>query len=422
MTTRPAPPTTHILSSFRLRDFRFLWLASLGFSGGMWVQQVAVGWLVLQMTDSPVALGATQAARMLPSLLFGLTSGVVADRFERRSLLAYVGALSAVSSAGLALLASAGRLELWHVLLLTFVFGSCRAFEWPAAQALIYDLVGPEEALKGVSLNATASRLMGVVSGFAGGALIPAFGPQGALLMMAAGYGIGTVLVLCMRPRPATARQVAARPPFWQTLRGTYQLARSNPRVLGVFLLTCCGEVFAFSHQTVVPLFARDVLRVGPEGLGALTSARALGSVVSSLVLARLAYVPDKMRLLLAHYALYGLGLAAFAASSSFALSLVLMTAIGIAASSLDILQQTLLQLSVGDTERGRAVGFWVVALGFGPLGHMEIGALGALAGPAVALAANATVLLGVFVVAGLIARHHGAVDWMTRAPARPEG
>lgn len=404
-TTQPPPAqTTSLLSSFRLRDFRLLWLSGLGFSGGMWIQQVAVGWLVLEMTGSPLALGAVQAARMLPSLLFGMVAGVLADRLDRRWLLVTIGAVSAAYSLGLAALITSGALQLWHVLALTFVFGAGRAFEWPASQALVYDLVGPDDALKGVSLNATANRLMGVVSGFAGGAIIPLFGPQGSLVLMGCGYAMGTLLLVFIHSggvhRPRTA---AAAPSFGRALRDGYGLARTNRRVLGLFLLTVCGEIFAFSHQTLVPVFARDVLDAGAAGLGALTSARALGSVASSLVLARFAYYHDRTRLLLWHYALYGACMVAFAASTSLPMSVVLMAGVGLAASSLDILQQTLMQLAVRDEDRGRAVGYWVAALGFGPVGHLEIGSLGALAGAPLAMAANGVAVCLVFVVAALL-------------------
>lgn len=391
-------PGPGLLSCFRLRDFRLLWLASVGFSGGMWIQQVAVGWLVLEMTESPLALGGVQAARMLPSLLFGMVAGVLADRLERRVLLALIGAVSTLYSGGLAFLITTGGLEYWHILALTFIFGACRAFEWPASQALVYDLVGPDEALKGISLNGTASRLMGIISGFAGGAVIPAFGPQGSLVLMAAGYGLGAVLLLFVRPA-ARQRRLATAVSFGRALRDGYALARTNRRVLGLFLLTCLGEIFAFSHGTLVPIFARDVLHAGPSGLGLLTSARAFGSVASSLIVAHFAHVRFQMPLLLASYGLYGACLVVFALSGNLLLSVALMAGIGMAASSLDLLQQTLLQLAVADEDRGRAVGYWVAALGFGPVGHLEIGLLGALAGAPPALATNGAVVLAVFAV-----------------------
>lgn len=415
MAPHPASPShTSLLSSFRLRDFRLLWLASLGFSGGMWVQQVAIGWLVLHMGGTAFDLGAVQAARMLPALLFGMVAGVLADRLPRRHLLMAIGVVSAVYSGGLALLVTAGALDLWHVVALTFVFGTCRAFEWPASQALVYDLVGPAEALKGISLNGTAARLMGIVAGVAGGAVIPAFGPQGSLLLMAAGYVLGTALLGVMRPPAPVARGAGlAAEPFRKSLAHGFGLVRRNPRLLGLFVLSCFGEVFAFSHMTLVPLVARDVLDAGPTGLGVLTSARALGSVASSLLLARLAYFDDQLRLLLWHYALYGAALIGLAVSSQLWLAVGAMLAIGLAASSLDLLQQTLMQRAVPEEDRGRAVGYWVAALGFGPLGHLEIGLLGAAIGAPLALAANGAVVCAVFA---------GAAALVGRRRARPHG
>ena len=400
-------PRTGIFSSFRSGDFRLLWLASLGFSGGMWVQQVAVGWLVVEMTDSPLALGLVQAARTAPSLVLGMVGGVLADRLSRRMLLCCVGFVSAAYCGVMALLVSLGGLELWHVALLTLIFGACRAFEWPAAQALVYDLVGPEEALKGISLNGTASRVMGIASGFLGGAVIPTFGPQGSLLLMGAGYALGAVLLLFLRP-PRRVPASAAREPFWRSMAGGFGLVRGNPRVRRLLILSVIAEVFAFSHQTLLPIFARDLLHAGPVGLGALVSARAAGSVASSLVLAKLAYYRDKVRLLMAAFGLFGACLLGFALSGDLLLSFALMLGIGLAASSFDLLQQTTLQQSVPDQDRGRAMGYWVASLGFGPVGHMETGGLAVVLGAPLTLGINGAIILVVFAavaIAGLRSR-----------------
>ncbi len=402
----PAPAGP--LSSFRLRDFRLLWVASLCFSAGMWIQQVAVGWLVVEMTDSALALAVVQAARLLPLLPFGMVAGVLADRLERRALLVVVGAVSAAYSGLLALLISVGGLELGHIVVLTLAFGACRAFEWPAAQALVYDIVGGEDALKGISLNATASRTMGMGAGFLGGAVIPASGPEGSLLLMSAGYAAGCAVLLFVRPRRRERSSVQG-PPFWRSLLSGYALVRTNARMRVLLILSVAAEMFAFSHGTLVPIFARDVLQAGPVGLGALTSARAAGSVASALVLAQLAYFPDKMRLLLQSFALYGACLLAFALSRELGLSLLLMVGIGMAASAFDLLQQTTLQQSVADEDRGRAMGYWVASLGFGPLGHLELGSLAVLLGAPVALGINSIVAIAVvLVVAG----------WHSRAAA----
>jgi MFS family permease len=134
--------------------------------------------------------------------------------------------------------------------------------------------------------------------------------------------------------------------------------------------------------------------------LGILTSARALGAVASSFLLAALPVRRDGVPVLVAHYAVYGLAMIGLACSGLFWVSACLMLLIGLAASSLDLLQQTLMQLSVPDADRGRAVGYWVAALGFGPVGHLEIGLMGSLLGAPLAMAANGVVVVAVFCVA----------------------
>ena len=180
-----------LFQSFQSPDFRLLWLSSLAASGGMLVQQVAVGWLVLEMTDSPFALGIVAAARMVPSFFLGMIAGVVADRVDRRKMLLLIEVLGACYSFAMAAIVAAGIAELWQVVALTLVYGCTRAFEWTARQALVYDVVGETEALRGMALNGLAMRSMGVLGAVVSGALIPAFGVQSSFIFMGIGYVVG---------------------------------------------------------------------------------------------------------------------------------------------------------------------------------------------------------------------------------------
>ncbi|MBI2887765.1 MAG: MFS transporter [Chloroflexi bacterium] len=404
-----AVPGSSWLRTFRNRDFSLLWLYSLCSYAGMAVQQVAVSWLVLEMTDSPFSIGVVNAARMAAFLLLGLPAGALADRLDRRKLLMGVSVASTFYAVALALLVVARAQEFWHVTLLTFLFGCTRALEAPPRQALVYDLVGPEEALRGISLNGLALPLTAIAGGVLGGALIPAFGVQGSLLLMAGAYAAALLALAPMRP-PSRSRRLAAAS-FWRSVADGLGMIKRNRRVRDLVLLSMTAEVFAFSHQTLVPVFARDILNAGPTGLGLLTGARGLGAFLATLVLARLTYHGDKVGLLLWAYCCFGVFLMLFALSRDFLPSLALMVAIGGAATSFDLLQQTIIQASVSEEERGRAMGYWVASLGAGPVGHMELGAISGLLGAPLALAGHGGVVLAIVALAWRLRGRRGTTE-----------
>ena len=389
------------------QNFKWLWIATLGSSAGMWVQQVAVGWLVLEMTDSPLALGFLAVSRAAPFLVFGMLAGAAADRLDRRRLLMAVQAGGAVYGLSMTILVSTDLIALWHVLALTFLFGCVHAFDSPSRQSLVYDLVGAEEALRGISLNAIAQRITGVLSGVLSGVLIPLAGVEGCFLLMAVSYALGVASLMVMQPVSAHHPVTADRPGFWDSVSAGVNLVRTNPVVRLLIVLSMTAEMFAFSHATLTPVFARDILLSGPVGLGLLSSARAVGGIIATFVLASLTYYQDKVRLLLLSMAVFGFALVFFSFSSSFLLSFVILVVIGGAATSFDLLQQTVLQLNVPNELRGRVMGYWVASLGFGPIGHLELGALATAAGAPFAQMTN-----GLIVVLSVLA----ALVWLRRS------
>ena len=405
----------YLLSSFESRDFRLLWLSTLSASAGMWTQQVALGWLVLEMTNSPLSLGMISAARMAPFLFLGMVAGTLADRFQRRNLLIAITGLSAAYSLSMAAIVLTGAVQFWHLFLLTLVFGCARALESPARQALIYDIVGSADALKGISLNAVAMRLMGVIGGALGGVMITLFGPGGSFLLMACTYILSGLILMGMRGVRSERTIEAA--PFWSSLRTGVGLLKDNQVVLALVIMSVMAEMFAFSHNTLLPVFARDVLAVGPIGLGLLTSALGLGGIIALLTLTALTRYGNGVQLLLWILGLYGIFLLLFATSGSYFLSLGIIIGVGAAAAAFDTLQQTVLQSSVPDSERGRVMGYWVVSLGLGPLGHLELGALAGVLGAPIALGVNASVIIvtylimTIFVSKSLLKREEGGYE-----------
>lgn len=386
--------------SFRYRDFQLLWGATLFHSLAMGMEQVALGWLVLEMTDSPFMVGVSSALRMAPFFFLGLVSGAVADRVDRRVFLRVITLGGSMTSGLLALLLVLDIASTWHVLALATATGCLWAFTMTVRQAYIYDIVGPELALNGMSLNAVSQRLGGVLGAVAAGAIIQTAGIGGQYLAVSASY-ISAVMVL-LATRDVGQAAPREHKPVVKNLVGYMGTIRHNRTLLALMFLTATTEIFGFTHQTLLPVIARDVLSVGALGLGFMTAVRQGGGMLGLMLLANMSNFRRKGTLMFATAAGFGLGQMAVPLASNIFLFLVLLTFINACASGVDTLYKTLMQASVPNEQRGRAMGSWVLSIGLAPVGHLSIGAIaGALSAP-VALLINGSVLTFVTVASAM--------------------
>jgi MFS family permease len=369
------------LALFRLSAFRTAWSSSLAAAGAQWMERVISAWLALSIGGDAIAVGATLAVRVVPFILFGLVAGTVADRLPRRTVLMSVAGAATLLSLALAALFSTGTAELWHLLAIGLLFGLVQVFDMTSRSAFVVDLVGRERATSAIAANAVAQRLFGAVGAAAGGLVIPLLGVTGGYLVVAAAYAVG--LVLLARTRVAKREAVAGGPPisFRRALVGTARLIVDNPAMRMVVIASLACETFGYSHQAALPSLARDVLRTGSEGLGALTAASSLGATLAVVGLSALGPGIARQPLLAATLFLWGVSLAALGTSGTFGLSLALMLAVGACASAVDVLNQTIAQMAVSDAERGRAVGVWVFSIGMNMIGLMQVGTFVVLVG-----------------------------------------
>jgi len=327
---------------------------------------------------------------MLPSLLFGLAAGTIADRSDRpRQLLAVAGA-GLLLMAAMSWLLGTGGLRVWHVVVFAFAAGSLQVFDTPARQALVLDTAPPDTGLRAMALTALAARSASAVGALAAGLLIPLAGGVRSYLAIAAVYAASAALVALLRVPQAHRGLVA--PPFRQALRDAARLITGVPAVRTLTIASVACEVFAFSHMTAVPLFAQNVLAVGAEGLGTLNAAVAVGGAIAVALLSLLPEGIRRQPLLSAIFLVYGLAIMAFAATHSLAAAAAVLVVAGCCAAAFDVLQQTLIQLAVPDQQRGRAVGLWVLSIGSAPVGHLEMGTLISALGAPAALAINGVV------------------------------
>jgi hypothetical protein len=331
---------------------------------------------------------------MVPLLLVGLPAGVLADRGDRVALLRGANATMALALTLLGTLAALGRVTIGLVLGVTFLVGCARALQQVTQQVHAHDLVGAARLTEALGTLGIAMRVGGLVGSLVTGRLIGDLGPGPAYVAAAAASLLATLVLPGGSPRgsrlPTTAGSIL------EGLAGFVAAAKAERRLPLYMALTAAGEVLGFSHQAVLPSLARDVLRVGPEGLGVMSAARQAGGILGMLVVGRLSQLGGLTSLFIGVLGIFGVGVAGLGLASGYGAVLVLLLLINVVGSVADVLGQTLMQQAVPAGLRGRASGAWVVAIGVGPMGQLQIGALVSWVGVGAALGLSGTALVAV--------------------------
>ena len=372
-------------------------LNTIAFSG----EQVVLGWLVLDLTNSPLLVGVALALRMLPLLLIGLPAGVLADRGDRIVLLRGANTTMSLALTLLGTLAVLGRVTVLSVLAITFFVGCARALQQVTQQTHAHDLVGPARLTHALGALGIAQRLGGLSGALLAGWLIAHRGPAVAYLAAASACLVATLVL----PRRSTHRvhASAGTTSVWQGLSSFLQAARAERRLPALMALTAAGEVLGFSHQAVLPSLARDILHVGPEGLGAMNAARQAGGIVAMLCVGRLSQLGGLTSIFVTALGVFGVGVATLGLAPGYGSVLLVLTMVNAVGATCDVLGQSLMQQAVPPALRGRASGAWVVAIGVGPLGQFQIGALVSWLGVTAALGASGAALVAVALGARLV-------------------
>ena len=387
-------------SSFRFRDFRLFWASTFFYSLGTGMEHVAVGWLVFDITGSAFIVGVAAAARMAPLFFLGILSGAMADWLERRLFLLFI-ALSGMAVAGImAVVLLTGEPPIWAVVVLVAAGGCMLAFTLTTRNAYTYDIVGPEHALNGLSLNQMAMQAGGIGGAIISGALIDLVGPGWQYLAVGASY-LGSASVLLVIGRSTRTAQ-PLREPVLQNLVGYLRFLRENRLIFILMCLTSITEVLGFTHATLLPVFAKEVLHVGPAGLGYLTAVRQAGGLLGLALLANLRDYRRKGLLMFIISTGFGVGLMAFSVSAALVYFIIVLAAVNAGAMAVDTLYKTLMQSNVSDEQRGRAMGSWVLSIGVAPVGHLGVGGLATALGAQGALLVNGAVLAGISLAAAI--------------------
>jgi predicted MFS family arabinose efflux permease len=356
------------------------------------MQAVAVGWQVYDLTGSALDLGLVGLAQFIPGFALSLLVGHIADRYDRRLILRICMGIEALATLALALASLFGGLTVGALFAAIFVIGAARASELPTLHALMPQLVRPQLIPRAAAASASSNQTA-IILGPALGGLAYALGPALVYGLATAGFIAASLLISSIRitlPPPSRER------PSLASLFGGVAFVRGHPALMGAISLDLFAVLLG-GATALLPIYARDILRTGPWGLGLLRSAPALGALAASLVLARRPLDGGVGRKLFAAVFGFGLATCVFALSTSFPLSLAALAALGAADSVSVVIRFSLVQIETPNALRGRVSAVNSMFIGASnSLGEFESGATAALFGtvPATLLGGIGTILV----------------------------
>ena len=387
-------------------DFFWFWSSYFVSNVGSWMQSIAQGWLLFDLTSSPFYLGLFSSLRMVLLLSFFILGGLMSDRIDRRKVMICIQVISALSALGLALLVSFKTIEVWHIFVLGAITSTTWAFEQPVRQALIPQLVRREDLVNAIALNAVTWNGAGLLGPSLVGLSVSRIGIDGCFYINVVSYV--AIIGALLRIHVPSQNLESAKLTVIQSLAQGFEYVRKEKIIATFLIISSVFNIFGRSYITLLPVFAKDVLRVGASGLGFLAAAPGLGTIIGSLSLAALGRIEAKPRRMVTILVAFASVMIAFAVSRHFPFSVACLALIGALSTIFETLLNTSIQLRVVESYRGRVSGFYgLTAGGLREFGGMQAGFLAEWAGAPFAIQTGAIILavVGVFVLGARLRR-----------------
>ena len=389
-------------------DFRLFWTANLLSSSGVWMQNLAQGWLILRLWDSPFLLGMAGFASLIPTLALSVVGGTLADRVDRRRVLFATQAALMVFAVLLGTLSAIGSIAPAHLLVIILLSGVATAFNSPAYQAAIPDLVRREDLPQAIALNSLQFNIARVGGHALAGLLVARIGEAGCFFVNALTY-VGMLYALWSIQ--LQSRHIPRDPvPFSTRLVEGMQHVRSRPIAASLIAMVGVMSLFGLPYFFLLPAIGRDVLGQGPGGLGYLMGSVSFGALAGALVVKPVMNRAGKKLLAVTAATLFWIALVAFSFSRDYWLSMALLIALGFVLVLTVVTVNNLLQVLTPPEMRGRVMGVYTMALnGLAPVGGLLAGGLADATTAPVAIRAMSAVgfVVTTFIVVTLLAQPH---------------
>lgn len=391
----PAQPKTRksTFAALRHRNFQLYAIGMLVSMAGTWMQSVAQGWLVYELTDSEQMLGLVAFAAAIPALLISPWAGVILDRTSKRAVLVVTQTMAMVFALSLAALTFAGRVQVWQIVAMAVGLGVVNAFDGPARQAFVVEMVGKEDLPNAIAVNSLIFNGARVVGPALGGLLLALFGAAWCFLLNGFSYIAVIAALLAMRLAPFVRRVFVDTP--WSDLKNGLAYVRRQPEIRTLLIQALIFCVFGISYSAVLPAYVDRNLHVGAGMYGVLMAMIGLGAVTAGLLIARHTERLPRGGVLIAVALVFPPILFLFAWTTSLYGAMFLGYLLGVGFITQFVLLNTLLQTRVEHEMRGRVLSLYTLTLfGFGPFGSLAAGALSEQWGLSITLSVSAAVTL----------------------------
>lgn len=362
------------IRSLGYRNYRLYWSGQIISQVGTWMQIVAQGWVVYNLTDSPLMLGLVNFASLLPVVPISLLAGVLSDRFSRKKLIIISEAVLMLQALIMALLIWFDLIQVWHVIILSLILGTASALEQPARLAFVVDVVGKEDLSNAVALNSSATNAARIIGPAIAGVIIASIGEAMCFFINGVSY-LAVILALVVIHIPRETKNTGALK-VGGSLKDGFLYLRDNRVIQGLLLIVSIASFLTIPYIALMPVFARDILMVGSEGLGYLLTAVGIGAILGALLVARQQAGKRGEWLMIANF-IGPLFLIVFSFSKNYYLSLAMVLIVGAFNAVRLTLGNSLTQLNTADAYHGRMMSiFNLLFNGMSRVGALVIGGL----------------------------------------------
>ncbi|MFN8492963.1 MAG: MFS transporter [Caldilineaceae bacterium] len=376
-------------SAIRHRNFRLYMGGQLVSLVGTWMQIIAQGWLVYQLSHSELALGIVGFASAIPALLVSPWAGVIVDQVSKRNLIVATQTGAMILAFILAVLDFAHIVQVWHVVVLAVGLGFVNAFDGPARQAFVVEMVGREDLPNAIAMNSMTFNSARIVGPGLGGLLLAAVGSSWCFLLNGISFLAVIVSLFAMKLQPNERKPLALSP--WKQLTSGVIYAKNTPELRGLLLMALFFSLFGISYSTVLPAFVDKVLRQGADAFGVINAMSGIGAVTGAFLIAQYGDRGQRGRWLAWAALLFPVVLSSFALNHNYPLAMVLALLMGVGFMITFTLINTLLQTRLQDEMRGRVLSLYTLTFfGFTPFGNLAIGSLSERWGLSEAIIASA--------------------------------
>ena len=375
----------HTFDAFHSRNYRFLWLTTAIFSSGFWLQQVVVGWLAYEITGSPLLTSIALGLDALPVLIGAPFGGLISDKYDKKILLFIIYAYQAVLMVGYSAVIATGNANIWNLFIFVFLMGISWVINDPARMSLLAVIVPKRNLINAFALNSMAFSVMRLIVPAAGGFALAIFGPGllfivEAILMFTAAL---TIMMIRLDKDSSVDNSDRSAEQLLQDLKSGIGYVFNQKTIIGLTCMTVIMVILImpFVHG-LMPVYAAEVFKVGPEGLGLLLSAAGLGSLIGTIILASFTQITRPGKVLFVMLGVLGALMAALAINNTYHVAMVLVMLLSGSMMSYFSISGATVQGILPDKLRGRVTGIYMMAWGLVPVGSLLAGSIANIAGP----------------------------------------